>query len=1133
MTSPFQRLLVANRGEIACRIIRAGAALGIDTAAMHTVDDGEAPHVALADRVVALPGTGVAGYLDIGAVIAAAGAVGAEALHPGYGFLAENAALAAACAEAGIVFIGPTVDQLTLFGDKTRARAAAVDAGVPVLAGSDGAATVDEAAELLGTHGAVMLKAVAGGGGRGMRAVTDLADLEQAWVRCESEATTAFGHGDLYVEQLVASAHHIEVQIVGDGADVVHLGERDCSVQRRNQKIVEIAPAACIGDELRATMCDAATALGRSVGYEGVGTVEFLVDADSAGRPDGHFWFIEANARIQVEHTVTEEVTGIDLVETQIRLAAGATLNDVGLAEPPAVRGWSIQARVNAETIGPDGTTRPATGTVADVELAAGPGVRVDGAVHAGMALNPNYDSLLAKLIVTRPSGSFDDAVAKLYRALCESHVDGVATNLEFLRNLAASGHLGAATTDLVTDRIDELTAPADHPVRYPQVSFADPDTTSPATTSPGTAGARLDSADPLAVLDFGRAASAGATNGPAAGPAVAELNGDPGLAAVLTPLQGTVVAMEVDVGDVVRRGELVAVVEAMKMEHEVTAPAAGTIDRIVAAPGDTLWADQLLAVIAVGDSGDSLTDEHELIDLDDIRPSLEEVFELRAKMYDDARPEAVERRRSTGQRTARENLTDLVDDGTFVEYGPVALAAQRRRRTREDLIKRSPADGLITGVASVNGDLFAEPTNRCAVMIYDYTVFAGTQGIRNHAKTDRIIDVAVDGRMPFILFAEGGGGRPGDTDGGDFGSRTFSRFATMSGLIPIVGVVSGFCFAGNASLLGCCDVIIATRDANIGMGGPAMIEGGGLGVFRPEEIGPSDVHLANGVIDVLVEDEAEATAVAKKYLAYFQGATTDWEAHDQRLLRRIVPENRLRTYDVREAVTTLADVDSVLELRPGFGHGIVTALIRIEGRPVGVVANNPNHLGGAIDSDGADKGARFMQLCDAFDVPVLFLCDTPGIMVGPEVEKTALVRHANRMFLIGANLEVPTFTVIVRKAYGLGGIAMAGGSFKAPMFSVAWPTAEFGPMGLEGSVKLGFRAELAAIEDPDERKARYDELVAKEYKRGKALNHATGFAIDDAIDPAETRHWLANILASMRPPPPRAGKKRAAIDGW
>jgi acetyl-CoA carboxylase carboxyltransferase component len=348
-----------------------------------------------------------------------------------------------------------------------------------------------------------------------------------------------------------------------------------------------------------------------------------------------------------------------------------------------------------------------------------------------------------------------------------------------------------------------------------------------------------------------------------------------------------------------------------------------------------------------------------------------------------------------------------------------------------------------------------------------------------------------------------------------------------------MVGITSGRCFAGNASLLGCCDVIIATAGSNIGMGGPAMIEGGGLGIYTPDEIGPLDVQMRSGVVDLAVADEAEAVAVAQRYLGYFQGRLTDWDEPDQRSMRAIVPENRLRVYDVRKVIDTLADAGSVLELRPSFGVGMVTSLVRVEGRPVGVIANNPTHLGGAIDSDGADKGARFMQLCDAFDIPILFLCDTPGIMVGPEIERTALVRHSSRMFLVGANLSVPFFTIVLRKSYGLGGIAMAGGSFKTPVFSVAWPTGEFGGMGLEGSVKLAYRTELAAITDPDERRATYDTMVAKEYRRGKALNYATGFAVDDTIDPADSRFWLANLLASLRPPPRREGKKRAFVDGW
>ncbi|MEN8669001.1 MAG: carboxyl transferase domain-containing protein, partial [Ketobacter sp.] len=360
-----------------------------------------------------------------------------------------------------------------------------------------------------------------------------------------------------------------------------------------------------------------------------------------------------------------------------------------------------------------------------------------------------------------------------------------------------------------------------------------------------------------------------------------------------------------------------------------------------------------------------------------------------------------------------------------------------------------------------------------------------------------------------------------------------FLYFARLSALVPLVGIASGRNFAGNAALLGCCDVVIATRNANIGMGGPAMIEGGGLGVYRPEEVGPVSVQAGNGVVDIVVEDEQAATATAKRYLSYFQGDLSQWQAPDQRLLRTLIPENRLRVYSVRAVMDGLCDIDSVLELRSGFGKGMVTALARIEGRAVGVIANNPEYLAGAVDADGADKASRFMQLCDAFDIPLLFLCDTPGIMVGPEVEKTALVRHAARMFVTAASLTVPFFTVVLRKAYGLGAMTMAGGSMKAPLFTLSWPTGEFGAMGLEGAVKLGFRKELNAIADPLQRQARFEEMVAEMVERGKAVNNATFFEFDDVIDPAQTRHWIVAGLQSAPRPRARHGKKRPCVDTW
>jgi acetyl-CoA carboxylase carboxyltransferase component len=442
----------------------------------------------------------------------------------------------------------------------------------------------------------------------------------------------------------------------------------------------------------------------------------------------------------------------------------------------------------------------------------------------------------------------------------------------------------------------------------------------------------------------------------------------------------------------------------------------------------------------------------------------------------------------------------------------------------------------MISGIGRVNGRLFPDSEARCIVMSYDYTVLAGTQGLQNHRKKDRLFELAERLRLPVVVFTEGGGGRPGDTDGTGLAGldcMAFNLFGHLSGLVPLVGINSGRCFAGNAALLGCCDVVIATADSSIGMGGPAMIEGGGLGVFHPDEVGPMSVQVPNGVVDVAVADEAEAVAVAKQYLSYFQGAVSDWECADQRLLRSAIPENRLRVYDIRNVIETMADTGSMLELRREFGPGMITALIRIEGRPLGLIANNPMHLAGAITSDGADKAARFMQLCDAFDLPILFLCDTPGMMVGPEVEKTALVRHCSRMFVVGASVTVPFFTIVLRKGYGLGAQAMAGASFHAPVFTVAWPTGEFGGMGLEGAVKLGYRKELAAIEDPAARTALFDEMVARMYDHGKALNTATHFEIDDVIDPLQSRTRVVEALRASPLPPARTGKKRPCVDTW
>jgi acetyl/propionyl-CoA carboxylase alpha subunit/acetyl-CoA carboxylase carboxyltransferase component len=1113
-------LLIANRGEIAVRIARAAAELGTRTVAVYSQDDAESLHIRRAEHAVELPGTGPRAYLDGAAIIAAALQAGCDAIHPGYGFLSESAAFARDCAEAGLRFVGPQVEHLELFGDKGKARSLAQRLGVPVLRGTFGATTIEDARFFLtslGARGQMLIKACAGGGGRGMRVVADEADLAQAYGRCQSEAVAAFGIADVYVEEVFPRARHIEIQVIGDGSTVSHLWERECSLQRRHQKVVEIAPSPTLPDSTRQEIIVAALKMAQDIGYASAGTFEFLVDA----RAGEHFVFIEANARLQVEHTVTEEILGIDIVQAQLRIAAGAKLEEIGLKQKsvPRPRGYAMQLRVNMESMQSDGTARPTSGTLSAFDPPAGRGIRVDSFGYAGYRTSPSFDPLLAKVIAHSSSDNFTDVVQRAYRALCEFRIEGVATNIGFLQNLLC--HPSVESNDVDTTFIErhanELAASdSGHPRLYAQ----------PSKTA--LAGARIDTSDPLAVLHHGKQAR----------PAVNRADVTSGLAdgAVLkAPMQGTIVSIDVHAGDVVRRGQQVMVMESMKMEHVIEAATAGHVGEILVTEGDAVLEGAPLMAVRAGDVEHDTQQIAALVDPDHIRQDLAEVKARKRRTLDAERPEAVARRRATQQRTARENVEDLCDPGTFVEYGGLALAAQRARRSLDELIEKTPGDGMVTGVGRINGDLFPEPQSSAVVMAYDYTVLAGTQGTRNHAKTDRMIGVAQSGRLPVVLFAEGGGGRPGDTEttGDSGGVPTFGRFAELSGLVPTVGITSGRCFAGNASLLGCCDVVIATANANIGMGGPAMVEGGGLGVFAPEEIGPLPVQLANGVVDIGVADEAAAVRVAKKYLSYFQGPLAQYESADQRHMRQIIPENRLRVYDVRAVVETLSDTGWVLELRREFARGMVTSLIRVEGRAVGVIANDPRFLGGAIDSDGADMAARFMQLCDAHDIPLLFLCDTPGIMVGPEIEKTALVRHSSRMFVIGANLGVPFFTVVLRKAYGLGAIAMSGGSFKRSVATVAWPTGEFGGMGLEGAVKLAYRNELAKIEDPTERRRKYEEMVAQMYERGKALSIATIFGVDDTIDPADTRPWLANLLRSLPTVPRGPGKRRSAVDAW
>jgi len=1120
----MQRLLVANRGEAASRVIRGALAYGLTPVTVFSRDDATAPFVDMAPVSIALPGTGPAAYLDIAEIIAAAREARADSLHPGWGFLSESPALAEACAEAGLTFIGPSPALLGIFGDKLRARKLATATKVPV---PKSAATLSAAQAFL-RRGPVIVKAAAGGGGRGMRVVRAPKDLQAAWNQCAAEAQKGFGDDRVFAETFIENARHIEIQIAGDGTSELALGTRECTLQRRHQKLLEFAPAPCTKAQL-AALTEAALRMARATGYTGLGTWEFLVAGDK-------FWFLEVNPRLQVEHTVTEAVTGLDLVQLQFHLASGGTLGS--MSGSVASEGVALQLRINAERIDEQGNIWPVSGKIEVFEPPTGPGIRVDHALAAGYTPSTAFDNLLAKLIVHAPER--ETLFERTAAALGSFRIEGLETNMPMMAELIGMDEVisGNVHTGFVEANIAALAPPSLVPAPQPQ----------PAQ--------------------------------PQAAP-VPE-----GLIAILAPMDGVVVLLEAAPGDVIMPGQTAALVEAMKMQIPVSpempirvlelraeagvsikqgepillaepavakpvtveepvsvqaapvsipvpeappapaarqAPAAPhkAVAKRVMAPADiaALLADPGLAAAPVSPPAEGSAEPG-------IRPDLAEFLRRRHATTDAARPAAISRRHAQGKRSARENLLALLDQDSFIEYGALAVAAQRRRRSLEELTSLTPADGLIAGIGKVNG-------HDIAVLAYDYTVLAGTQGFIGHKKTDRLLALALANRLPVVLFAEGGGGRPGDTDvvgvaGLDL--QTFARFARLSGQVPVLGIAAGFCFAGNAALLGCCDTIIATPDSSIGMAGPAMIDGGGLGVFRPEEVGPATVQSANGVIDVLVRGEVEAVSAAKTYLAYFTDKTSAFIAADQQELRAIVPEDRKRAYDMRALITLLADIGTVLELRASFAPGMITALIRIGGAPMGVIANSPLHLGGAIDAAGADKAARFMQLCNAHGLPLLSLCDTPGFMVGPEAERAAQVRHVCRMFVTGAALDVPLFCVVPRKGYGLGAMAMAGGGFHETVFTAAWPSGEFGGMGIEGAVRLGYKRELEAEADPAARQRLFETLVANLYAEGKAVNMESYLEIDAVIDPAETRAWISRGLSAAKFSP--RGNARF-IDTW
>ncbi len=1117
--SSFERVLIANRGEIAIRIARAARLLGIRTLAVHAPVDAKALHTRFADEARALPGDGVAAYLDAGALIALARESGCDAVHPGYGFLAENADFAARCADAGLAFIGPSPDLLRLFGDKVAARARAQACGIPVIAGSETPLrTAEEAAVAAETVGyPVMLKAAAGGGGRGMRAVETPGDLAEAFERCRSEAMHAFGDGALFLERRIARPRHIEVQILADGAGaVLHLWERDCSVQIRNQKVVEIAPASALPDALRQRILEDAVRLARDTGYVNAGTVEFLVSPE-----EGTHHFIECNPRIQVEHTVTEEITGIDLVAAQFRIAAGETLAALGLPDQDSVgrpRGHAVQLRI----------TLQGAGTITGYREAAGPGVRVDGCGYLGYAPPPQFDPLLAKLIATAPPGApLAAAIGRAGAALDEFQIAGLPTNLAQLRGILEQPELAAG--DARTSFMDE------HPELAANAAGAGP-------------------ADgPLALLDEAAAALSGPGAGhrpPTVELAAPALDVPEGATVVDCPMAGTIVGLELVAGRRVAAGETLMVVSAMKMEAAVTAPCSGLLAPVAdLSIGDSVAAGQVVAAVTPA-AGDAERDREARDENETWLPVLREVQTLRdlaeARLGADSQEPGVVRQRNRGKLTCRARIALLLDAGSFREVGSLAGFASY------------DADGGIEAFTPANhvGGWGTIDGRTAVVCADDFTSRGGHADGAISNKSRHLDRLSLELAAPSVRLLDGssGGGsvatmvptqqqagesaaeeskgairagRPRVTGvGGSFlpGHLGSGLYAEQLATVPVVNVLLGSVVGIGAAkaVLGHFSVMV--RDiAQLFVAGPPVVRHAMGYDITKEDLGGWHIHCANGAVDNLAESEEEAMAMTRRFLSYLPPSVhetppvsppdpADPPGRREEELLTLIPRKRTATFDVRKAIRLLADRDSFFEIGPYWGSDQVTGFARFNGHPVGVIASDSRHEnGGALTADGCDKLRRHLDLCDVFHLPVLNLVDNPGFAVGLEHEIAATIRKGGEWMIAFAQVRVPIFTVLMRRSFGVAGNNYAT-PLDRPTVRVAWPAADTGGIPPEGGIEAAYKRQLAEAADPAALRAEIEARI--ESARGP-VGPLNRFELEEIVDPRDTRRLVCEWVAT------------------
>ncbi|MCY3963613.1 MAG: ATP-grasp domain-containing protein [Acidobacteria bacterium] len=1122
----LERVLISNRGEIAIRIVQAASSLGMESVGVYPAADSLSLHTRLTTSAVEIgngtPDDAVAAYLDAEALVTAARGSGCDCVHPGYGFLAESAAFAQRCAEAGLVFVGPPPAALSLFGDKVRSRQLAASLDIPVVPGSDGpTSSPADAADLAARLGyPVMLKAAAGGGGRGMRRVASAEALTEAFARCRSEAKVAFGTGALFVEKLIERPRHIEVQVLADHeGNVVHLHERDCSVQLRNQKVIETAPAPGLDGDLKDRILADAVKLVAAAGYSSAGTVEFLVVPET-----GEHFFIECNARIQVEHTVTEQVTGIDLVEAQFRIASGATLASLGLGDQNAVgapRGSAVQARVVAR----------GGGTLSAYKEPTGPGVRVDGCGYVGYAPPPQFDPLLAKVIAASSSSfgsgqsSYVAAIDRLLRALGEFHIGGLATNLGQLQAILA--HAAVRAGDARTTLL------AEHP-----------DLLSPAADADGNGALTL--LRQQATL-IGVSPAGGAGTSTDARSTADDLEIRPGQQAVECPMAGSILEIRVAQGDRVAAGEPLLIVSAMKMESQVAAATSGTVAALQPLQaGDTVAAGQVVAVIAPDEGALSET-QAERRD-DSWAPQLEDVATMQALAHKRLAPSSDERgvvrQRSRGKLTCRERIDLLLDDGSFHEIGSIAGFASYDDEGA--IVDFTPANH-VGGWGRIDG--------RTAVVCADDFTSRGGHADGAIGEKSRHLDrLALEMRVPSLRLLDGssGGGsvaamvpqqkKEGESKakesrgaikagrprvagaGGSFlpGHLGSTMYTEQLSTVPVVNLLLGSVVGIGAAkaVLGHFSVMV--RDiAQLFVAGPPVVRPAMGYDITKEDLGGWHIHCRNGSVDNLAETEEEAMALTRRFLSYLPSSVFETppvaapdandpvDRRDEELFS-LIPRKRTATFDVRRAIRLMADRDSFFEIGPLWGTDQVTGFVRMNGHPMGVIASDSQHTnGGALTADGCRKLSRHLDLCDLFHLPVLNLVDNPGFAVGLEHEITGTIRWGGQWMVAFSQVTVPIFTVIMRRSFGVAGNNYATPRAE-PSMRVAWPAADTGGIPPEGGIEAAYKRQLAEAEDP---RALRDELMARiEGARGP-VGPLSRFQIEEMIDPRDTRRMICEWL--------------------